>query len=318
VYADGDFSSAIIRVFSDGTVSLAVGSADIGQGSKTAFAQIAAEELGVEVDKIRVLTMDTENTPMDLGTWGSRTVFIGGNAVKRAAADAKKQLFDIAASKLEANVEDLISSEGRVYVKGSPSGFVTFSECVETPSTHKIGKTIIGKGHYDSPTELIDRQTGKGNISAAPIFSAHAAEVEVDTETGMVRVIRIAAAHDIGRAINPIIVEGQIEGAVAQGFGYVLLEEHEYHQGIVLNPSLLEYRLPRSSNMPEVIPILVEKMDSEGPYGAKGVGEPALVPVAPAIANAIYDAVGVRINKLPITPKDILENIKKNKSLNPC
>jgi 4-hydroxybenzoyl-CoA reductase alpha subunit len=311
VYADGDFSSATIKIFSDGTASLAVGSADIGQGSRTAFAQIAAEELGLEVEKIRVLTMDTENTPMDLGTWGSRTVFIGGNAVKRAAAAAKRQLFEVAANKLEASLDDLTSSEGRVYVKGSPSPSVTFSECVETPSPYRIGKTIIGQGHYDSPTELINRQTGKGNISAAPIFSAHAAEVEVDIETGTVKVIRIAAAHDIGRAINPIIVEGQIEGAVAQGFGYALLEKHEYHQGIVLNPSLLEYRLPRSSNMPEVVPILVEKIDSEGPFGAKGVGEPALVPVAPAIANAIYDAVGVKVNKLPISPQDIIEGYRK-------
>lgn len=312
VYTDGDFSSALIKIFSDGSVELSVGSADMGTWSKTALAQIAAEELGVTLDQIRVVSMDTELTPMDLGSWGSRVIFIGGNAVRRAAYDAKWQLFEIAAEKLEANIEDLDSRESRISIKGAPQKYIKFSDCVGATSPHKVGNMIIGKGHYDSPTELANRETGVSNISAAPIFAAHAAEVEVDLQTGRVRVLRIVAAHDIGKAINPTAVEGQIEGAVAQGFGYALTEQYEYENGKILNPNFLGYRIPRTNDMPEIMAILVEKIDSEGPFGAKGVGEPALVPVAPAIANAIYDAIGVRINSLPITPEKILTGLKNN------
>jgi len=314
VYTDGDFSSAFIKIFSDGSVELMVGSADVGTWSNTALAQIAAEELGVTLDQVRVVSMDTDLTPMDLGSWGSRVIFIGGNAVRRAAYDVKWQLFEIAASKLGANIEDLDSKEGRIFVKGSPEKFVSFSDCVVATSRHKIGKTILGKGHYDSPTELINRETGISNISAAPIFAAQAAEVEVDPKTGRVKVLRIVAAHDIGRAINPTAVEGQIEGAVAQGYGYALTEQYEYENGRVLNPNFLGYRIPRSNDIPEIVPILVEKIDSEGPFGAKGVGEPGSVPTAPAIANAVFDAIGIRINSLPITPEKILEGLRNNKT----
>lgn len=314
VYTDGDFSSAFIKIFSDGSVELMVGSADVGTWSNTALAQIAAEELGVTLDQVRVVSMDTDLTPMDLGSWGSRVIFIGGNAVRRAAYDVKWQLFEIAASKLGANIEDLDSEEGRIFVKGSPEKFLSFSDCVVATSRHKIGKTILGKGHYDSPTELINRETGISNISAAPIFAAQAAEVEVDSKTGRVKVLRIVAAHDIGRAINPTAVEGQIEGAVAQGYGYALTEQYEYENGRVLNPNFLGYRIPRSNDIPEIVPILVEKIDSEGPFGAKGVGEPGSVPTAPAIANAVFDAIGIRINSLPITPEKILESLRNNKT----
>jgi xanthine dehydrogenase molybdenum-binding subunit len=310
VYADGDFSSAVVRIFSDGSVELAVGSADVGTWSKTALTQIAAEELGVGLDQIRVVSMDTDLTPMDLGSWGSRVVFIGGNAVKIAAADARNQLFEIAAKELGVPMDELQSEGGRISVKGSPEKSVEFSDCVVAASPHKVGKMIMGKGHYDSPTELINKETGTGNICAAPIFAAHAAEVEVDPRTGRVKVLRIAAAHDVGKAINPIAVEGQIEGGVAQGYGYALTEQYEYENGRILNPGFLGYRIPRSNDMPEVVPMSVEKIDSIGPFGAKGVGEPALVPVAAAIANAIYDAVGVRIHSLPITPEKILAALK--------
>lgn len=314
VYTDGDFSSAFIKIFSDGSVELMVGSADMGTWSNTALAQIAAEELGVAFDQVRVISMDTELTPMDLGSWGSRVIFIGGNAVRRAAYDAKWQFFEIAAEKLGVNIEDLDSKEGRVFVKDSPEKFISFADCVVAKSPHKVGKMIIGKGHYDSPTELINRETGISNISAAPIFAAQAAEVEVDPYTGKVKVLRIMAAHDIGRAINPIAVEGQIEGAVVQGYGYALTEQYEYEGGKVLNPNFLGYRIPKANDMPEIVPILVEKIDNQGPFGAKGVGEPGSVPTAPAIVNAIYDAIGVRINSLPITPEKVLEGLKNKKA----
>jgi CO/xanthine dehydrogenase Mo-binding subunit len=315
VYADGDFSRAIIKIFSDGAIELMVGSTDMGTWSKTTLAQIACEEIGARLDQVRVVTMDTERTPMDLGSWGSRVTFIGGNAVKLAARDAKRQLLEAAKDLLGTSCDNLQCEEGRIFIEGSPDRWVEFSECViQTSAQNKAGKMIIGKGHYDSPTELVNRETGMGKISAAPIFAAHGAEVEVDIATGRVKVQKIVAAHDVGRAINPMAVEGQIEGAIGQGYGYCLTEGFEYENGKVLNPDFLGYRIPRSNDMPEIETIMVEKIDSIGPFGAKGVGEPALVPVAPAIANAIWDAVGVRITDLPITPEKILAGLRANRA----
>ncbi len=310
VYTDGDFSSALVKVFSDESVELMIGSTDMGTGSKTALAQIVAEELGIALDRITVISMDTDLTPMDLGSWGSRVVFIGGNAARKAAQDTKRQLFEVAAKELGVDSEQLCTKNAQIFVDGSPERFVTFSDCVVADSPHKVGKSIIGKGHYDSPTELINRETGISNISAAPIFAAQAAEVQVDPRTGQIEVLQIVAAHDIGRAINPTIVEGQIEGAVAQGFGLALTECYEYEGGRIVNPGFMSYRIPRSNDVPRIIPLMVEKVDALGPFGAKGVGEPGSVPTAPAIANAIYDALGIRIKTLPITPEKILETLK--------
>jgi CO/xanthine dehydrogenase Mo-binding subunit len=299
-----------VRILNDGKVLILVSATDMGTWAKTTLSQIAAEELGVSLDNVRIISMDTEIAPIDMGSWGSRVMFLCGNAVKRASADAKRQLFESVAEKLEANIQDLEVRENKISIKGSPTLGLSLAEAVEI-SAQKVGQSIIGKGHYHSPTEFIDRKTGRGNISGAYTFATQIAEVEVDPETGQVQVLKVAAAHDVGRAINPLAVEGQIEGSVAMGVGFALMEEFHYKDGQVLNPSFLDFRIPTSKDVPEVQSIIVETDDPEGPFGAKGIGEPALVPTAPAIANAIYDAVGVRIKDLPMTQEKVLRALKE-------
>ena len=169
---------------------------------------------------------------------------------------------------------------------------------------------VIGNGWYDPPTKLVDKDTYKGNISAAYGFGAQAAEVEVDIETGKVRVLKIVAAHDVGRAINPMYVEGQIEGGIQMGIGYALTEELQVREGRVLNPTFLDYRVPTALDMPNMETVIIETADPEGPYGAKGVGEMGGTPTAPAIANAVYDAIGIRMHQVPMTGERVLRALK--------
>lgn len=320
-YVDADFSGAFVKVHDDGTVSVMSGITDIGQGAKTALSQIAAEELGIRLGDVRMITMDTETTPTCMGTWGTRVTFVAGNAVKLAAADAKSQLLEIAAGELEANVEDLEARDGKIYVKGSPGNFITVEQAArisiyrpdKTPGG-RTGQAILGKGHYDSPTDFRNKETGYGNICAAYIFGTHVAEVEVEAETGKVKLLRWTAAHDCGRAINPVTVEGQIEGGLSQGSGYGLMEDLVCKEGRAMNADFLGYRLLTSLEMPGVNPMIIETNDPVGPFGAKGVAEPGMVPTAAAIANAIYHAVGVRIKDLPITPDKVLKAIKEKKA----
>jgi len=307
VYPEGDYSAACIHLFEDGAATLFTGTTDIGQGSATVLTMIAAEELGISLDRIHTITMDTDTTPADMGSWGSRVAFIGGNSVRKAAGDLKRQLFSVVSQKLECNPTDLQMRDGRIFVAGSPGRSVSVGEAI-LDSPDKVGKMLIGKGCYDPPSEPLNRQTGIANISSAYGFAVQAVEVAVDEETGEVCVIRVVAAHDVGRAINPMIVEGQIEGAIVQGLGYGLMEQTVCDdRGIMQNPSYLDYKMPLARDVPEIVTFIVETDDPEGPYGAKGIGEPGIVPAAPAIANAICDAVGVRITKIPIMPEEILE-----------
>ncbi len=304
-----NYSSASIKMNEDGSVNLMTGSSDIGQGSDTVLAQIAAEELGIRFEDIRVITADTDLTPMCLGTYGDRVTFIGGNAVVNAARDVKKQLLELASELLEANVDDLGSREGRIFVKGSPEKGMSIQELAEF-SYFKKGKPILGRGIYDDPISKPDFGTGYGT-SPAYSFASQVAEVEVDVETGKVKVLKITSAHDVGKVINPMAARGQIEGAMAQGIGSTLFEKLDWVKGRTLNSNFLDYRMMTSVDMPSIEPILIESIDPNGPFGAKGVGEPALVPTAAAIANAIYDAVGVRIKTLPITPDKILAALEE-------
>jgi len=311
-----DGSAAFIKLHDDGTASLMTGEVDMGQGTYTVLAQIAAEELGVRLEDIRVIAMDTETTPLGLGAWSSRTTLAGGNGVKIAAADAKRQLLEVAAEKLEANIEDLEARSGRIYVKGSPEKGMSIAEAVRASQYSAQRGNILGRGYYNAPNEMVDHQTGRGNISPAYPFAAQAVEVEVDIETGKVKVLKFVAAHDLGKAINPVTAEGQIEGGVHMGLGYALTEGLVHDEkGKILNPSFTDYKMLNVFDMPPVKPILVETNDPEGPFGAKGLGEPVLVPTAAAIANAIYDAVGVRIKELPITPEKLLKALKEKERL---
>jgi CO/xanthine dehydrogenase Mo-binding subunit len=306
-------SSAFVKLNDDGTVEVLSSTVEMGQGSNTVLAQIVAEELGLNVKDVKVVSPDTDVTPFDHGTSSSRSTFHMGNAVKGAAADAKKQLFDIAATELEANPEDLEVKNGFIFVRGSPERGISVSKVAMGGSYLGRGKPIMGRGTFNVPdATILDRETGQGaNPAIFWMYAAQAAEVEVDRETGKVAVLRIASAHDIGRAINPAACEQQIEGALATGIGTTLMEEIKLDGGKTLNPNFVDYKMPTSLDMPEMIPILVEAPHERGPYGAKGLGEPALAPTAPAIANAIYDAVGVRIKDLPITPDKVMRALKE-------
>jgi CO/xanthine dehydrogenase Mo-binding subunit len=307
--------SAIVRVNEDGTISLHVGTMDIGQGSDTILTQIVAEELGVSIDDINLVIRDTDATPYTWATSASRLTYTGGNAVRLAAIDAREQLLDLAAKQLDENKEDLMIRDKRVFVKYSPEKGITFQQ-LGAISCWVKGGPIIGKSSFMVEKPAFDRSGFYGfpfGTMSGYIFAAQAVEVEVDPETGKVKVIKGASAHDVGHAIHPQNVEGQIEGGFVQGLGYALYEEIVFDNGKVINPSFADYKIPNSLDTPPITPIIVEAYDETGPYGAKGLGEPGLVGVAPAVANAIFDAIGVRIKDLPITPEKIIDAIKGRK-----
>jgi CO/xanthine dehydrogenase Mo-binding subunit len=199
--------------------------------------------------------------------------------------------------------------DGKISLKGEPEEWIPFAKMVRSKHFRPDGDVILARGWYEPPTERQDKEF-RGNISATYGFATQAVEVEVDTETGEITVLKIAAAHDVGRAINPMAVEGQIHGGVSMGLGYALYEELMVEEGKVLNPNFADYALPTAMDMPPIESIIIETDDPAGPFGAKGMAEPACIPTAPAIANAVYDAVGVRIRDLPITPEKVLKALR--------
>jgi xanthine dehydrogenase molybdenum-binding subunit len=289
-----------------GHVTLITGSTEIGQGSETVLAQIVGETLGVGIDDVAVENSDTDVKPWDVGVHASRTTFIAGNAAHLAAVQARQQIFETAATLLDVSPDELIARDGMVLVEDDPDRAMPLDKVVRRRHFKEGGKVVIGEGWYDPPTQLVDKSTYKGNISAAYGFGAQMAEVEVDIETGAVRVTRLVCANDVGRAINPMAVEGQIEGGAQMGLGYALTEELIVRRGQVLNPNLLDYRIFTSADMPALETTIIETDDPGGPFGAKGVGEMGGTPTAAAIANAIYDAVGVRLTEVPMTPERVL------------
>jgi len=301
-----DGCGAIVKVDDFGHVTLITGSTEIGQGSETVLAQIVAETLGVGVEDVAVENSDTDVKPWDVGVHASRTTFIAGNAAHLAAVEARNQIFETAATLLEASPDELIAQDGLVVVESDPDRSMRLEKVVRRRHFKEGGKVVLGEGWYDPPTKIVDKSTYKGNISAAYGFGAQMAEVEVDIETGAVRVTRLVSANDVGKAINPMAVEGQIEGGAQMGLGYALTEELVVNKGQVMNPNLLDYRIFTSADMPALETFIVETDDPGGPFGAKGVGEMGGTPTAAAIANAIYNAVGVRMTEVPMTPERVL------------
>ncbi len=311
-------SGVNITAEEDGTFLLYTGSSDLGQGSETALAMIAAEEMGLSgIDQLKVIAADTATTPMDLGTYGSRLVTIAGNAAKMAASKIKQELAETASDILEANKKDLEAKGGMIYVKGNPEKSVTIKQAVQTRfKIKRIPLTTVG--YYNPPADTGDVSGfAEGKVSLSPTwsFGCHAAEVDVDEETGIVKVKKVAAAHDCGFAINPMSVEGQIEGCVSMTFGQATSEDFRTEKGWTMTNSFLDYKIPTSEDMPEVQSIIVESMDTEGPFGAKEASEGANIPTIPAIANAIYYATGIRIKDLPITPEKVLRALEKKGKL---
>lgn len=303
-------SAATVKINEDGTATVISGTVELGQGSKTVLAQIAAEELGIAPGDVMIITADTDCTPMDTGAIASRTTYISGNAVRLAAARAKQVLFESVAPVLGVPVDQLETRNRRVEVKGFPQRYLSLADAAYF-SQAKMGRPPAGTASFNPPTVPLDPETGQGKPFATYVYAAQVAEVEVDTETGQVEVLRIVAAHDCGRMINPMLVEGQIEGGIAMGVGFALSEEIVFRDGAQVNPNLSDYVLPTALDVPAMDVVVVEKYDPTGPFGAKGVGEPTSVPTAAAILNAIYDAVGVRITSLPATPEKVLRALRE-------
>ncbi len=306
-----NYSGATLQMNADGTFHLLMGALDIGQGSNTILTQMAAEIMGVDPESIILTTADTDTTLPCMGTFGSRVTFCGGSAVTEAANGLKKQLLESAAEMLEANIEDLEMKSKKVFVKGSPDKALTYAE-IGAASFYKKKKPLVAHGYYNGPDvpPEFNPATYEGYPAPALVFGTHLAEVEVDPATGKVEVLNFVAAHDLGRAINPLLVEGQIEGGAAQGIGWALMENLQFENGEVVNPNFHDYKILTIKDVPKVSSLLIETIDPNGPFGAKGIGECAMVPTAPAIVNAIYDAVGVRIKDLPATTEKVFQGLK--------
>jgi len=307
-----DGSEAVIRMHEDGTATLFSGESELGQGKNTILAQIAAEAMGLSLDHIRLAPVDTESCPFALGPYSSKTTVLAGNAVKKAGEEIRAQILEMASQMLQVPGGALEVREGQIYAPGERDPKLTVKEVARYAHTHEGRRTLLAHGIFEAGKVRIGPQNEYyGDISATYPFAAHFAEVEVDPQTGEITVLRYVAAHDVGKAINPLAIEGQISGGVVQGIGYTLMEEVLFRGGHIQNPDLQDYHIPTALDVPRIESILVESNDPAGPYGAKGIGEPALIPVAPAIANAIFHATGVRITEIPITAEKLYLALKK-------
>jgi 4-hydroxybenzoyl-CoA reductase subunit alpha len=361
IRSDMPHSTVNIKIDRDGGVVVYTGASEIGQGSDTMTAQIAAETLGCSLSRVRVVAADTDLTPIDIGSYSSRVTFMAGNATLRAANEVKKLIAAAAAKKMACTAEDLTfqsdivarrngrvgagalrslsqdesrgpagpglatTVSGRVegqILRGSlqqkrkdegPKDQMTFEEAVV--AAIDFHGALTGTGSYAPPAEARGGKHKGAGVGPSPAYSysAQVAEVSVDEETGEVTVHKVWAAHDCGRALNPVSVEGQIIGSVWMGMGQALTEEMVWKDGMLMNPGLLEYRSPSSVESPEIEPIIVESIDPEGPFGAKECSEGSLAATIPAIANAIYDAVGVRLRESPFTPERVLAALRARK-----
>lgn len=303
-----DGCGASVRVDDYGQVTVLTGATEIGQGADTVISQIVAETLGVSIEAVCFVNGDTTVAPWDVGVHASRTTFVAGNAAALAAREARRQILETASELLGVDAQELEARNGVIYVRDEPEQRLPLAKAVRTRHFREGGQIVTGQGWYDPPNEQVDVHMA-GNLSATYSFGAQGVEVEVDTETGQVRVLRVVTANDIGRAINPMLVEGQLEGGIHMGLGYALSEEYFVEEGRGLNDALREYGILTALDMPPVEIVFLDTHDPQGPYGAKGVGEIGVAPVAPAVVNAVYAAVGVRLKRLPIRPEDVLNGI---------
>jgi len=304
-----DTSEAWVGVEVDGTVVVRSGVTDIGAGQASTLAQISAEVLGVNLSNVVVYNSDSATTPLAGTTTATRATYMTGNAVKLAAEAVRDRLVGRAALHFGVVPSEIVLGDNQISVADHPDRFMPFVDVVRMCAAEGIHRSELAI--FRAPfTDRLDPETGQGQAHPDYTFGAHAVEVEVDIETGEVTILKSIAAHDVGQAINPVAVEGQIEGGAAQGQGYALCEEMIYREGKLTTPSFAEYLIPTAMDVPNVQCIILESRSGLGPFGAKGIGEPALTPVAPAIANAVSDAIGVRIYDLPITPERIVAALK--------
>jgi 4-hydroxybenzoyl-CoA reductase subunit alpha len=355
IRSDMPHSTVNIKIDRDGGVVVYTGASEIGQGSDTMTAQVVAEVLGCNLSRVRVIAADTDLTPIDLGSYSSRVTFMSGNAALRAAEEVKKNIVSAAAKRMNCTPEDVVIRNDRVWKRSSttsdidlaasdmpegkdaasghvegqilrgsvlqtrkeegPKGHMSFEEAVV--SAIDFHGALTGTGSYAPPVEARGGKHKGGGVGPSPAYSysAQVAEVSVDEDTGEVTVHKIWAAHDCGRALNPVAVEGQVIGSVWMGLGQALEEEMVWKDGLLMNPGLLEYRSPSATESPDIECIIVESIDPEGPFGAKEAGEGSLAATIPAISNAIYDAVGVRLREAPFTPERILSALRTKRGM---
>ena len=355
IRSDMPHSTVNIKIDRDGGVVVYTGASEIGQGSDTMTAQVVAEVLGCDTHRVKVIAADTDLTPIDLGSYSSRVTFMAGNAALRAAEDVKKNIVSAAAKRMECAPEDIVMRNDRVWNRGTtlsdynptasdsvvekeaarghvdgqilrgsvlqtrkedgPKDHVSFEEAIV--AAIDFHGALTGTGSYAPPVAARGGKHKGGGVGPSPAYSysAQVADVSVDEETGEVTVHKIWAAHDCGRALNPVAVEGQVIGSVWMGLGQALEEEMVWKDGLLMNPGMLEYRSPSSTESPEIECIIVESIDPEGPFGAKEAGEGSLAATIPAISNAIYDAVGVRLREAPFTPERVLAALRAKKGM---
>jgi 4-hydroxybenzoyl-CoA reductase subunit alpha len=310
-------SAAFVRFNEDGDATVISGVMDNGQGNDSMIAQIAAEELGISLDRIKVITGDTSVTPSDQGAYSQASTLISGGAVKAAAADAKEQLLEVAAQMLEAKKVDLVARDGRIFIKGETERSVDVAKVARTALGQN--RAILGRGDRwpdaDPKREWI--KNPRGQVASAYSFGTAVAEVEVDPETGKVKLLNMVAAHDCGQPINPLAVEQQIQrSAMEAGPQGVLMEKHLWTKnGQNLNANFADYWFPLSTDVPNIDPIVVTSNDPFGPFGAKEGGLSIAVAMIGAVANAVQNAIGVMPKELPITPEVVLRMLEEKKSI---
>ncbi len=307
-----DGCGAILKMDDYGKVDIFTGGTDMGQGLDNITAQIVAEELGLLVEDINVVHSDTDVCPWDVGAHASRSTFVAGNAALGAAKKVKKTILEYGSKLLDAPAEDLVLKNRTISVNGDPEKTMLIDKLLRKAHFSPGGTMLMADYFYDPANENMGKEF-KGNMSVTYAFGAHGVKVKVDEETGKVKILDYVAAHDVGRAINPLLLEGQVYGGVVMGIGYALTEEVVCKNGENMNANFRDYKLFTAKDAIKIKAPVVETYDEHGPFGAKGIGEPGCVPTAPAIANAIYDAVGVRIYDLPITPEKVLAALKEKK-----
>jgi CO/xanthine dehydrogenase Mo-binding subunit len=311
----GDPSQVVLKMRPDGSVDVLIGSVDIGQGARTIVRQIAAQEMGVPLEKVNVTAVDSDTSPLDTGTFASRVTHQTGNATILAAREARQVLFEVAAGQLGVKPEQLEAKDDKIVVRDFPEQAIPIAD-IAGRATWDERKIIAGRGAFGWPVAAVDPDTGQGEPLHTMAYGATVAEVEVDDETGWVKVLKLASAYDCGKAINPMLVEGQIDGGAAGGLGSALMEElHPYYPTLDHHPTgFFSYMIPTAKDLPELDAVVVEMGSRTGPYGAKGIGEMTANTQAPAIINAIHDAVGVWITDLPATPEKVLRALEAKRA----
>ncbi len=312
-----DGCGTILKMDDFAKIDIFTGATDMGQGSDTVIAQIVAEELGLAVEDIHVIHSDTDVCPWDVGSHASRTTFVAGNAALGAARKIKARILELGAKQLDAPLEKLVLRDRHIVHTADPEKKLEIAKLLRKAHFSHGGQMLMAEYFYDPANENMGKDF-RGNMSMTYTFGTHGVRVKVDEETGKVKILKYVAAHDVGKAINPLLLEGQVYGGVMMGVGYALSEQIICEKGQHMNPNFRDYKILTAKDVVPIEAPVLETYDEDGPFGAKGIGEPGCVPTAPAIANAIYDAVGVRIKDLPITPERVLAAIREKKGLDLC